>query len=89
MSEQGTLDWCHAQFMAEPYPGHWNHIANILNPNARRMGVGIATGMSELYVTSGTFFTLSHKTLLGVLAWNLAVYVFMLPGMLAAFTTLA
>ena len=43
MSEQGTLDWCHAQFMAEPYPGHWNHIANILNPNARRMGVGIAT----------------------------------------------
>ena len=42
MSEQATLDWCHAQFMAEPYPGHWNHIANILNPNARRMGVGIA-----------------------------------------------
>ncbi len=43
MSQQATLDWCHAQFMAEPYPGHWNHIANILNPNARRMGVGIAT----------------------------------------------
>ena len=21
MSEQATLDWCHAQFMAEPYPG--------------------------------------------------------------------
>lgn len=42
MSEQSTLDWCHAQFMAEPYPGHWNHIGNILNPNARRMGVGIA-----------------------------------------------
>jgi uncharacterized protein YkwD len=37
-----TLDWCHAQFMAEPYPGHWNHIGNILNPNARRVGVGIA-----------------------------------------------
>ncbi len=42
MSEQATLDWCHAQFMSEPYPGHWNHIANILNPNARRLGVGIA-----------------------------------------------
>jgi len=43
MSEQATLDWCHAQFMAEPYPGQWNHIANILNPNAHRMGVGVAT----------------------------------------------
>jgi uncharacterized protein YkwD len=43
MSQQATLDWCHAQFMAEPYPGEWNHIANILNPNARRLGVGIAT----------------------------------------------
>jgi uncharacterized protein YkwD len=41
-SVQSTLDWCHAQFMAEPYPGHWNHIANVLNPNARRVGVGIA-----------------------------------------------
>jgi len=41
-SAQATLNWCHAQFMAEPYPGHWNHIGNILNPNARRMGVGIA-----------------------------------------------
>ena len=43
MSQSATLDWCHAQFMAEPYPGEWNHIANILNPNARRMGVGVAT----------------------------------------------
>lgn len=42
MSVQATLDWCHAQFMAEPYPGQWNHIANILNPNAHRLGVGIA-----------------------------------------------
>jgi uncharacterized protein YkwD len=42
LGQQATLNWCHAQFMAEPYPGHWNHIANILNPNARRMGVGIA-----------------------------------------------
>ena len=51
MSEQGTLDWCHAQFMAEPYPGQWNHIANILNPNARRMGVGIATVGGKTVVT--------------------------------------
>ena len=50
-SEQGTLDWCHAQFMAEPYPGEWNHIANILNPNARRMGVGIATVGSTTVIT--------------------------------------
>lgn len=51
MSQQGTLDWCHAQFMAEPYPGQWNHIANILNPNARRMGVGIATVGSKTVIT--------------------------------------
>ena len=51
MSEQGTLEWCHAQFMAEPYPGEWNHIANILNPNARRMGVGIATVGGRTVIT--------------------------------------
>ena len=51
MSEQATLDWCHSQFMAEPYPGHWNHIANILNPNARRMGVGIATVGGRTVIT--------------------------------------
>jgi len=51
MSEQATLDWCHAQFMSEPYPGHWNHIANILNPNARRMGVGIATVGGKTVIT--------------------------------------
>ena len=51
MSQQATLDWCHAQFMAEPYPGHWNHIANILNPNARRMGVGIATVGGRTVIT--------------------------------------
>ena len=50
-SQQATLDWCHAAFMAEPYPGHWNHIANILNPNARRMGVGIATVGGKTIIT--------------------------------------
>jgi uncharacterized protein YkwD len=51
LSQRATLDWCHRQFMAEPYPGHWNHIANILNPNARRMGVGIATVGSKTIIT--------------------------------------
>ncbi|MEP6680409.1 MAG: Ig-like domain-containing protein [Chloroflexota bacterium] len=37
-----TLDWCHAAFMAEPYPGQWNHIANVLDPRFRRVGIGIA-----------------------------------------------
>lgn len=39
---RGTLDWCHRTFMAEPYPGYYNHIANILNPDYTRVGVGIA-----------------------------------------------
>ncbi len=51
MSQQATLNWCHAQFMAEPYPGYWNHIANILSPNARRMGVGIATVGDRTVIT--------------------------------------
>lgn len=51
MSQQATLNWCHSQFMAEPYPGQWNHIANILNPNARRMGVGIATVGDKTVIT--------------------------------------
>ena len=51
LSQQATLNWCHQQFMAEPYPGHWNHIANILNPNARRMGVGIATVGGKIVIT--------------------------------------
>ncbi len=51
MSEQATLNWCHAQFMGEPYPGHWNHIGNILNPNARRLGVGIATVGGRTIIT--------------------------------------
>lgn len=46
-----TLDWCHAQFMAEPYPGFWNHINNILNPRFSRMGVGIAQVGAKVVVT--------------------------------------
>ena len=50
VSQEATLDWCHAQFMAEPYPGQLNHIANILNPNAHRMGVGIAQVGSKIVI---------------------------------------
>jgi len=49
-STQSTLDWCHAQFMAEPYPGQFNHIANVLSPNAHRMGVGIAIVGSKIVI---------------------------------------
>ena len=45
-----TLDWCHAAFMAEPYPGQFNHIANVLNPNATRVGVGIAQVGSKIVI---------------------------------------
>lgn len=47
---QATLDWCHAQFWAEPYPGGGNHKDNILNPNFRRVGIGIAVGSNKVYV---------------------------------------
>jgi uncharacterized protein YkwD len=39
---RGTLDWCHATFMSEPYPGVANHIGNILSAHYNRLGVGIA-----------------------------------------------
>ncbi len=37
-----ALAWCHSIMMAEPYPGVWNHIANILDPNFNRVGFGYA-----------------------------------------------
>lgn len=39
-SMTSALDWCHSVMMAEPYPGVWNHIANILDPNFTRVGFG-------------------------------------------------
>jgi uncharacterized protein YkwD len=36
------LDWCHATFMAEPYPGYANHIGNILGAHYTKVGIGIA-----------------------------------------------
>ncbi len=35
-----AISWCHSIMMAEPYPGVWNHIANILDPNFTRVGFG-------------------------------------------------
>jgi uncharacterized protein YkwD len=35
-----AISWCHSYMMAEPYPGVWNHIANILDPNFTRVGFG-------------------------------------------------
>ena len=51
MSEQATLEWCHNQFMAEPYPGYWNHKANILDARFTRMGVGIGTVNGRTVIT--------------------------------------
>jgi len=47
---QATLDWCHAGFWSEPYPGGGNHKDNILNTHYRRVGIGIATGSSKVIV---------------------------------------
>jgi uncharacterized protein YkwD len=49
-SVQSTLNWCHAQFMSEPYPGYYNHIGNILDPHYNRLGVGIAASGGKVYV---------------------------------------
>ena len=38
----GAVAWCHSVMMAEPYPGYWNHIGNILNPAFTRVGFGYA-----------------------------------------------
>ena len=46
----GTLNWCHRTFMSEPYPGYYNHIANILDPDFRRVGVGIAVSGGKVVV---------------------------------------
>lgn len=50
-TQRQALDWCHAVFMAEPYPGYANHIGNILSPRFTRMGVGIAEGGGRIILT--------------------------------------
>lgn len=45
-----VLNWCHSLYMAEPYPGYYNHKRNILGANFRRMGVGVAQVGSKVIV---------------------------------------
>ena len=46
-----VLNWCHSQFMSEPYPGYSNHIGNILGAHYTRIGIGIAVSGAKVYVT--------------------------------------
>jgi uncharacterized protein YkwD len=47
---QGALNWCHATFMSEPYPGYANHIGNILGTRYSRVGVGIAQSGAKVII---------------------------------------
>jgi uncharacterized protein YkwD len=49
-SPSAVLNWCHSQFMSEPYPGYSNHIGNILGTHYTRIGIGIAVSGSKVYV---------------------------------------
>jgi uncharacterized protein YkwD len=51
MTPTDVLNWCHAQFMSEPYPGYSNHIGNILGVHYTRIGIGIAVSGSKVYIT--------------------------------------
>ena len=51
MGAQGTMDWCHGVFMAEPWPGYWNHIGNILSSRYTRVGIGVADNGSRVVIT--------------------------------------
>jgi uncharacterized protein YkwD len=46
-----VLNWCHSQFMSEPYPGYSNHIGNILGVHYHKIGIGIAVSGAKVYVT--------------------------------------
>jgi uncharacterized protein YkwD len=46
-----AMDWCYSVMMAEPYPGYWNHIANILGPNFTRVGFGYAMSGGRIVMT--------------------------------------
>lgn len=50
-----VLNWCQSVMMAEPYPGVWNHIANILDPNFKRVGFGYARGSNGKVVMTWDF----------------------------------
>jgi uncharacterized protein YkwD len=46
-----VLNWCHSQFMSEPYPGYSNHIGNILGTHYTKIGIGIAVSGAKVYIT--------------------------------------
>ena len=50
-SPTDVLNWCHSQFMSEPYPGYANHIGNILSTHYTRIGIGIAVSGAKVYIT--------------------------------------
>jgi len=47
---KATLNWCHSVFMAEPYPGYANHKGNILGPDYKRVGIGIAVSGTRIKI---------------------------------------
>jgi uncharacterized protein YkwD len=47
---RAMLEWCHATFMSEPYPGVANHIGNILSSHYDRLGVGIAQSGGKVII---------------------------------------
>ena len=50
-SPTDVLNWCHSQFMSEPYPGYSNHIGNILSTHYHKIGIGIAVSGAKVYIT--------------------------------------
>ena len=50
-----AISWCHSYMMSEPYPGVWNHIANILDPNFTRVGFGYGQGSDGRLVMTWDF----------------------------------
>lgn len=51
MSAIDTLNWCHSAFMAEPWPGFFNHIGNVLGPDYTRVGIGIGEANGRVVIT--------------------------------------
>ena len=50
-----AIAWCHSIMMDEPYPGVWNHIANILDPNFNRVGFGYGRASSGRLIMTWDF----------------------------------
>lgn len=50
-----ALAWCHSVMMSEPYPGLWNHIANILNPSFTHVGIGYARAANGKLIVTWDF----------------------------------